>query len=208
MPATDGHVLRRPHRTDGLITLHVGVLTKILALTTTECKARSRALSPMRSGRNNLRRGRAGPLSAPTRPAPAVPLNDHCPGYSERSCAHHASSRAARNKIRPAQALRRHFREITRPAWALHRVICEKVRPARLKTAFFGHFGLAGRTFSRSRTHQAAQGELFRAHAHIKPRRANFFAHKTQPRGDDATNDTTATTDAGQHETTITTTHP
>ena len=104
MPATDGHVLRRPHRTDGLITLHVGVLTKILALTTTECKARSRALSPMRSGRNNLRRGRAGPLSAPTRPAPAVPLNDHCPGHSERSCAHHASSRAARNKIRPAQA--------------------------------------------------------------------------------------------------------
>ena len=61
MPATDGHVLRRPHRTDGLITLHVGVLTKILALTTTECKARSRALSPMRSGRNNLRRGRGGP---------------------------------------------------------------------------------------------------------------------------------------------------
>ena len=61
MPATDGHILRRPHRTDGLITLHVGVLTKILALTTTECKARSRALSPMRSGRNNLRRGRGGP---------------------------------------------------------------------------------------------------------------------------------------------------
>ena len=156
-------LVRRPHRTDALITLHVGVLTKILALTTTECKARSRALSPMRSGRNNLRRGRAGPLSAPTRPAPAVPLNDHCPGHSERSCAHHASSRAARNKIRPAQALRRHFREITRPAWALHRVIREKVRPARLKTAFFGHFGLAWRTFSRSRTHQAAQGELFRA---------------------------------------------
>ena len=150
MPATDGHVLRWPHRTDGLITLHVGVLTKILALTTTECKARSRALSPMRSGRNNLRRGRAGPLSAPTRPAPAVPLNDHCPGHSERSCAHHASSRAARNKIRPAQALRRHFREITRPAWALHRVIRKKVRPARLKTAFFSHFGLAGRTFSRT----------------------------------------------------------
>ena len=220
MPATDGHVLRRPHRTDGLITLHVGVLTKILALTTTECKARSRALSPMRSGRNNLRRGRAGPLSAPTRPAPAVPLNDHCPGHSERSCAHHASSRAARNKIRPAQALRRHFREITRPTRgfrrpirekvrptralhrvirekvrpaqalrrhfreitrptrgfrrpirekvrptralhrvireivrptrALRRVIREKVRPARLKTAFFGHFGLAGRTFSRT----------------------------------------------------------
>ena len=169
MPATDGHVLRRPHRTDGLITLHVGVLTKILALTTTECKARSRALSPMRSGRNNLRRGQAGPLSAPTRPAPAVPLNDHCPGHSERSCAHHASSRAARNKIRPAQALRRHFREITRPAWALHRVIREKVRPARLKTAFFGHFGLAGRTFSRSHPPSGHAGRTFSriGHSHV-----------------------------------------
>ena len=60
-PRRTATFLRRPHRTDGLITLHVGVLTKILALTTTECKARSRALSPMRSGRNNLRRGRGGP---------------------------------------------------------------------------------------------------------------------------------------------------
>ena len=106
---------------------------------------------------------------------------------AERSCAHHASSRAARNKIRPAQALRRHFREITRPTRgfrrpirekvrptrALHRVIREKVRPARLKTAFFGHFGLAGRTFSRSRTHQAAQGELFRAQDTATWRRCN-----------------------------------
>ena len=62
------------------------------------------------------------------------------------------------------------------------------------------------------------QGELFRARTHIRssranffaqtpttrPRRANFFAHRTQPRGDDATNDTSTATDAGQHETTIT----
>ena len=50
--------MRRPHRTGGLITLHVGVLTKILALTTPECKARLQSLSRMRSGRNARRRGR------------------------------------------------------------------------------------------------------------------------------------------------------
>ena len=33
----------------------------ILALTTPECKARSQGLSPLRSGRNNLRRGRGEP---------------------------------------------------------------------------------------------------------------------------------------------------
>ena len=54
-----------------------------------------------------------------------------------------------REKVRPARPLQRHFRE--------------KVRPTRLKTAFFGRFGHAGRTFSRSRTHQGARGELFRA---------------------------------------------
>ena len=53
-----------------------------------------------------------------------------------------------------------------------------------------------------------AQGELFRAHAHIRPRRANFFAHRTQPRGDVETAISSATADAGQHETTITTARP
>ena len=42
----------------------------------------------------------------------------------------------------------------------------------------------------------------------IGPRRANFFARRTQPCGDVETNDTTATADAGQHETTITTARP
>jgi len=58
-------------------------------------------------------------------------------------------SASMRDKVRPARG----FQQLTR----------EKVRPTRLKTAFFGRFGHAGRTFSRSRTHQGARGELFRA---------------------------------------------
>ena len=42
----------------------------------------------------------------------------------------------------------------------------------------------------------------------IGPRRANYFAHRAQRRGGFETNDTSAATDAGQHETTITTAHP
>ena len=53
-----------------------------------------------------------------------------------------------------------------------------------------------------------AHGELFHAHTHTRPSRADFLAHRTQPRGDDATNDTSTATGAGQHETTITTAHP
>ena len=51
-------------------------------------------------------------------------------------------------------------------------------------------------------------GELFRAHAHIKLRRANFFAHSTRQRGDDVTTGTTAAADAGLRETAITTARP
>ena len=54
----------------------------------------------------------------------------------------------------------------------------------------------------------SAMGEHFRAHAHIKPRRANFFAHRTQPRGEIETKDTSAAADAGHHETAITTARP
>ena len=50
----------------------------------------------------------------------------------------------------------------------------------------------------------STQGELFRARTHISPRRVNFFAHRTQPRADCETNDTSAATDAGQHETAVT----
>ena len=47
------------------------------------------------------------------------------------------------------------------------------------------------------------QGELFRARVLTGPSRANFFAHRAQRRGEIETNDTSATADAGQHETAI-----
>ena len=50
-------------------------------------------------------------------------------------------------KNRPTPPLRRHFRE--------------KTRPARLKTAFFGRFGLAGPTFSRSHPPSDRAGRTF-----------------------------------------------
>ena len=40
----------------------------ILALTTPECKARSQGLSPLRSGRSNLRRGRGEPTERASTP--------------------------------------------------------------------------------------------------------------------------------------------
>ena len=50
----------------------------------------------------------------------------------------------------------------------------------------------------------SVQGELFRAHAHIRPSRAKFFAHTTRQRGDIETNDTTARLQQGTAETGIT----
>ena len=61
------------------------------------------------------------------------------------------------------EGLQRHFREKVRPARGIQWLSRGKARPMRLKTAFFGHFGLAGRTFSRSQPRKAEQGELFRA---------------------------------------------
>ena len=49
------------------------------------------------------------------------------------------------------------------------------------------------------------QGELFRAHAHIRPSRANFFAHKARQHGDVETTNTTARPQQGTAETDITT---
>ena len=54
----------------------------------------------------------------------------------------------------------------------------------------------------------SALGELFRARTHIKPRGANYFAHRTRRHGDVETNDTTAATDAGHRETAMTTARP
>ncbi len=47
------------------------------------------------------------------------------------------------------------------------------------------------------------QGELFRAHAHIRPRRANFFAHKARQDGGIETTNTTAHPQQGSLETGI-----
>lgn len=53
-----------------------------------------------------------------------------------------------------------------------------------------------------------ALGEFCHAQAGNKPSRANFFTHRTQPRGNCETAITTATADADQHETTITDARP
>jgi hypothetical protein len=42
----------------------------------------------------------------------------------------------------------------------------------------------------------------------IRPSRVNFFARKTRRRGDIETNNTTATANAGQYETAVTTARP
>ena len=52
------------------------------------------------------------------------------------------------------------------------------------------------------------QGELFRAHAHIRPNRENFFAHKARQHGDVETTNTTARPQQGTAETGITSAHP
>ena len=53
-----------------------------------------------------------------------------------------------------------------------------------------------------------ALGELFRARVRAGPSRANFFAHRTQPRADFETNDTSAPADTGKRETAVTTARP
>ena len=113
-----------------------------------------------------------------------------------------------REKTRPAQPLPYSTRKKSRPTQPLQQHFREKTRPASPKTPKLGCFQRAGRTFSRSHTHQAALGELFRARTHIKPRWASFFAHRTRRHGDVETNDTTAATDAGHRETAITTARP
>ena len=50
----------------------------------------------------------------------------------------------------------------------------------------------------------SAQGELFRARAHIRPSRAKFFAHEARQHGGIETNNTTARPQQGTSETGIT----
>ena len=65
----------------------------------------------------------------------------------------HNKQRADHHTVTPLRGtlllLQPHFRETT--------------RPARLTTAFFARFGLAGRTISLSHPHQTERGEKFRA---------------------------------------------
>ena len=73
-------------------------------------------MSPMRSGRNDHRRGRDGlrdngPTHQPAHQAPAGPLTDHCPDDAERSYADHALSRAAREITLPTRSPQRLLRE-------------------------------------------------------------------------------------------------
>ena len=52
------------------------------------------------------------------------------------------------------------------------------------------------------------RANFFRAHTHHQTKQGELFRAQDPARGDDATNDTSATTDAGQHETPITTARP
>ena len=54
----------------------------------------------------------------------------------------------------------------------------------------------------------SALGELLHAHTHDQAVLGELLHTQDPARGDFANNDTTAATDAGQHETTITTAHP
>ena len=74
-----------------------------------------------------------------------------------------------RDKIRPAADPLGLTREKVRPARCFQRLLREKTRPARLKTAFFSRFGLAGRTFSRSRPRSDRAGRTFSrtGHRHV-----------------------------------------
>ena len=67
--------------------------------------------------------------------------------------------------------------------------------PSNLKNVKFGVF-------------RARRANFFAHRPTIRPCRVNFFAHRTRRRGDIETNNTTATTDAGQRETTVTTARP
>ena len=54
----------------------------------------------------------------------------------------------------------------------------------------------------------STQGELFRAHTHHQTTQGELFRAKDALRWDGETNDTSATTDTGQRETTITNARP
>ena len=65
-----------------------------------------------------------------------------------------------RYKTRPATPHQHPNRYKTRPATPHQRPNRYKTHPANTKSAIFGHFGQAGRTFSRSCSNSPQQGEL------------------------------------------------
>lgn len=76
--------------------------------------------------------------------------------------AHHEGlQRHFREKVRPARGIQWLSRKKARPARDFQWHFREKTRPARPKTAFFGHFGLAGRTFSRATVGTEEAGRTF-----------------------------------------------
>ncbi len=136
-------------------------------------------MSPMRSGRNDHRRGRDGfrdngPTDQPAHQAPAGPLTDRCPDDAERSYADHALSRAAREITLPTRSPQRLLREKTRPARVARPHSRYKIRPARPKRPNSAGFARAGRTLYRCRHQQAVHGELCTAVTANKPCMANF----------------------------------
>ena len=145
-------------------------------------------MSPMRSGRNDHRRGRDGfrdngPTHQPAHQAPAGPLTDRCPDDAERSYADHALSRAAREITLPTRSPQRLLREKTRPARVARPHSRYKIRPARPKRPNSAGFARAGRTLYRCRHQQAVHGELCTAVTANKPSMANFVPNTSWMRG-------------------------
>ena len=110
-----------------------------------------------------------------TAPPPSLtPSGTH---NTRRGCLQGLHTAARPSTCHTRRGVQAHTREIVRPTRGFQRPIRKKVRPACHKTPILGHFSLAGRTFSRSRTHQAARGKLFRARDTATWRQCNHRHH-------------------------------
>ena len=104
-----------------------------------------------------------------------------------KTCAQGRLARKNSPSTAPSAALPRKNSPSTAPPLALPR----KSSPSKRKNADFGVF-------------RACRANFFALTPTIRPRRANFFAHKAQQRGDVETNNTTARPQQGSLETGIT----
>ena len=104
-----------------------------------------------------------------------------------KTCAQGRLARKNSPSTAPSAALPRKSSPSTAPPLALPR----KSSPIKRKNADFGVF-------------RACRANFFALTPTIRPRRANFFAHKAQQRGDVETNNTTARPQQGSLETGIT----